>query len=175
MAGELGAGYQQYPGHSSIIWCVDFNLCVSTLNATHINYSKLPTANFLALLALSAPSGIAPISNAIMVSAVLEVIAIHKSMTCHCHKSQQLGQTFSVDQVKMLTLVNKFSILEPLSRVKGFLRGTKGFSIAKAEGVAACGIVLFHIFIYPKIGELSFICMKMFTAKLSHKRVWKVF
>lgn len=31
-----------HSGHSSIIWCVDFNLCVSTSNAAHINYSKLP-------------------------------------------------------------------------------------------------------------------------------------
>lgn len=32
------------PTHSSITGCVDFNLCASTLNATPINYSKLPTA-----------------------------------------------------------------------------------------------------------------------------------
>lgn len=33
-----------FGGYSSIILCVDFNLCVvSTLNGAHINYAKLPT------------------------------------------------------------------------------------------------------------------------------------
>lgn len=74
----------------------------------------------------------------------------------------------------MLTLVNKFSsILEPLSRVKGFCV-RKGFPSYHHHPTYPCslrglGKFLSYIRMYLsilEIGELSFICMEMFTAKV---------